>query len=182
MADDAAHQERLESPGAPPLASYEHVTGGLSRPFAGALAGLVAGAAVALVMMVYSSTSGQGAWSVPNLIAVMWAGPDTAGNEVTRATILGVLTYLGASTLMGLAALPFLFGLPPGRTMLAAVTYALAAYPATFAFILTWANPMMVERTELVPTALAYGLFGLVLGWMYLVLRRRRRRWTRIAY
>ena len=51
---------------------------------------------------------------------------------------------------MGIIAVPFIWDLSFGRTVLIAVAYALASYPFVFAFILTWANPLMVERAELV--------------------------------
>lgn len=45
-------------------------------------------------------------------------------------------------------------------------------YPFAFAMFMSWANPIMVERTGLVPMAAAHALFGVVLGFTYLLLRR----------
>ena len=56
--------------------------------------------------------------------------------------------------------------------MLAALSYALASYPVAFATVMTWANPLMIERTGLAPMAAAHALFGIVLGAVYLWLRR----------
>lgn len=55
--------------------------------------------------------------------------------------------------------------------MLAAVSYALASYPFAFALIMSWANPLMVERTSIIPMTLAHMVFGVVLGAVYLALR-----------
>lgn len=60
------------------------------------------------------------------------------------------------------------------RTMLAALSYALASYPLVFAAVLSWANPIMVARSDLVPMTAAHAVFGLALGATYL---RARARW-----
>jgi len=135
------------------------------------VAGLVAGAIMAVFMMVWAAAQGESVWMNPNLIAVMWVGRRAALGGLSWATALGFATHMATSALMGWVALPFVRGLPPGRTVLAAFAYALASYPLVFALVMTWANPLMVERTDLVPMTLAHSVFGLVLGAVYLRLR-----------
>lgn len=138
---------------------------------AGIMAGLVAGVVMAMFMMAWMASHGESVWTNPNLIAVMWVGRDAALGGFSSATLLGFATHLATSALMGWIAIPFIRDLPPGRTMLAAFAYALASYPFAFALIMTWANPLMVERTNLVPMAVGHAVFGLMLGAMYLGLR-----------
>jgi hypothetical protein len=140
---------------------------------AGVLAGLAAGVVMAMGMMGYTAATGRSVWTMPNLIAVMWVGPGALGGP-TWATVLGFATHLTTSALLGVIALPFIRDLPPGRTKLAAFAYALASYPVAFALVMTWANPLMVERTQLLPMTLAHALFGTILGAVYLRLRPQR--------
>lgn len=141
------------------------------RVSAGVVAGLVAGAVIALFVMAWMATTGRSVWTNPNLIAVMWVGPEAALGGFSGATLLGFATHMATSALMGWIAVPFVRDLPPARTVLVSFAYALASYPLVFALVLTWANPLMVERTELVPMTLAHVLFGIVLGAVYLQLR-----------
>lgn len=145
----------------------------MSRVGAGIIAGAVAGLVMALFMMGWMYLTGKNIWTNPNLIAVMWMGPEAAGSGLSLATLVGFATHMVTSMLMGIIAVPFIYDLPPWRTMLAAFSYALASYPVAFATIMTWVNPLMVERTGLVPMAAAHAVFGLVLGGVYLRLRRR---------
>ena len=135
------------------------------------MAGLVAGAIMAVFMMVWAAAQGESVWMNPNLIAVMWVGRGDALGGFSGATVLGFATHMASSALMGWIAVPFVRDLPPVRTLLAAFAYALASYPLVFALVMTWANPLMVERTDLVPMTLAHSVFGLVLGAVYLRLR-----------
>ncbi len=142
-----------------------------TRESAGVVAGLVAGAVMALFMMGWMVASGTSVWTNPNLIAVMWVGREAALGGFSGATLLGFATHMATSALMGWIAVPFVRDLPPGRTILVAIVYAVASYPFVFALVLTWANPLMVEQTALVPMTLAHVLFGIVLGAVYLQLR-----------
>ncbi len=134
----------------------------------GVIAGTVAGLVMAMGMMAYSVVTNGSPWINPNLIAVMWLGPDVAGGELAAATMLGFATHMATSALMGLVAIPWIYRLPPWRTMLAAFAYALGSYPLAFAVFMTWLNPLMVERAGLVPMTAAHALFGVVLGVVYL--------------
>lgn len=146
----------------------------MSRPWAGVLAGFVAGAVMAIGMMAWMAATGQSVWTNPNLIAVMWTRmPPISG--FSGATVLGLATHQLTSALMGWIAVPFLRDLPVGRTFLVAVAYAVASYPLVFALVLTWANPLMVAQSGLVPMTTAHAAFGVVLGGVYLWLRPGRR-------
>lgn len=145
-----------------------------SRVSAGIIAGSVAGLVMAMAMMGYMYWTGQSVWTNPDLIAAMWMGPEVADGRLTLATLVGFMTHMATSALMGVIAIPFIYKLPPWRTMLAAFSYALASYPVAFATIMSWADPVMVERTRLIPMAAAHALFGIVLGAVYLWLRRER--------
>jgi len=138
---------------------------------ASVVAGVAAGAVMAAFVMAWMAASGKSVWTNPNLIAVMWVGRGDALGGFSGATVLGFATHMASSALMGWIAVPFVRDLPPVRTLLAAFAYALASYPLVFALVMTWANPLMVERTDLVPMALAHAVFGVVLGAVYLRLR-----------
>ena len=144
-----------------------------TRTAAGVVAGLAAGVVMAMFMMGWMAAGGASVWTNPNLIAVMWVGREAALGGFSGATLLGFATHLATSALMGWISLAFIRDLPPGRTMLAAFAYALASYPFAFAFIMTWANPLMVERAGLVPMTVGHAVFGVVLGAVYLWLRPR---------
>lgn len=136
----------------------------------GALAGAVAGIVMAAAMMGYMFVRQQSVWTNPNLIAVMWMGPEAANGSFGIATIIGFATHMATSMLMGVIGLLFIAALPRGRTLLAAFAYALASYPVAIAFVMTWANPLFVERTQVVPMTVAHIVFGLVYGWTFLAL------------
>lgn len=142
----------------------------MSRPWAGVVAGFAAGAMMAMGMMVWMAATGRSVWTDPNLIAVMWTGA-APGAGFSGATVLGFATHQATSALMGWVAVPFVRDLPPGRTVLVAIAYAVASYPLVFALVLTWANPLMVEQTTLVTMTIAHAGFGVVLGGLYLRLR-----------
>jgi len=124
-------------------------------------------------MMLLLAVQGRSVWTNPDLIAVMWMGPDVADGRLTGATLVGFATHMATSALMGLVAVPFIAGLSRGRTLLASVSYALASYPLVFAAVLSWANPLMVARAGLVPMTAAHAVFGVVLGATYLRAARR---------
>lgn len=137
---------------------------------AGAAAGIIAGIIMAMAMMAYMYLTGRSIWTNPNLIAAMWMGNSVADGSFSMATSVGFLTHEATSALMGIVAVPFIKNLSFGRTILNSVAYALASYPFVFAFILTWANPLMVERAELLPMSTGHILFGIVFGLLFQLL------------
>ncbi len=128
---------------------------------------------MAIAMMAYMYLTGRSVWTNPDLIAAMWMGNAIANGSFSTATLVGFLTHEATSALMGIIAVPFIWNLSFGRTVLISVAFALASYPFVFAFILTWANPLMVERSELVTMTAAHILFGLVMGVLYIILSSR---------
>ncbi len=145
-----------------------------NRFAAGATAGFIAGLVMAMAMMAYMYLTGRSVWTNPNLIAAMWFGDGVAGGSLSTATIVGFLTHGATSGLMGIVAVPFIRDLSLRRTILVSIAYAVGSYPFVFAFILTRANPLMVERSELVPMTVAHILFGIVLGAVYVGLRPKK--------
>lgn len=140
---------------------------------AGIIAGITAGIVMSAAMMSYMIFIGRSLWTMPNLIAAMWYGEGVAGEHFCTATIAGFLTHVATSILMGLVAIPFLRDLSRKRTVLSGLSYALASYPVVFALVLSWANPLMVERAELLPMTAGHAIFGLVLGLVYHSLQER---------
>ncbi len=145
---------------------------GRDRTAAAIGAGTIAGLVMAIAMIGYLYAQGRSVWTNPNLIAAMWLGNDVADGRLTEATLVGFATHMATSVLMGWVAVSFIQDLSPGRTVLASVSYALASYPLVFVLVLTWANPLMVQRAELVPMILAHVLFGVVLALAYRCLRK----------
>ncbi|MFU8803508.1 MAG: hypothetical protein ACNA8W_06845 [Bradymonadaceae bacterium] len=139
-----------------------------STYLAGIIAGLIAGAIMSVAMMAYMASVGMSVWTNPNLVAVMWLGAEVAGPGFSGATILGFITHMAMSALMGLIAVPFILALSPWRTVAISIFYATASYPIVFTLVITWANPMMFETSDTVPMTLAHVLFGVVLGSAYL--------------
>lgn len=128
------------------------------------IARAVAGLVMAMLIMAYMALVGQSIWTTPNLIAVMWLGESAATGAFGVNTMIGFATHMATSMLMGEIAIPFVAGLPAGRTILAALSYALASYPVAIAAVMSWANPLFVDRTDVVPMTVAHAVFGLVFG------------------
>lgn len=148
---------------------------GRGRRVTGAVvAGLTAGIVMSMMMMAYMAMRGQSIWTMPNLIAVMWLGNEVAGGEFAMPTVVGLITHLVTSALMGFIAIPFIKDLPPARTMLAAFAYSVASYPVAFSAVISWANPLMFQRPRMVPMTVAHAVFGIVLGLVWIG-------WTRIG-
>jgi hypothetical protein len=143
-----------------------------SRAVAGIVAGTLAGLAMTLAVMLYHWLQGKSVWTNPNLIAAMWMGEGVANGRLSPATPVGFATHMATSAVMGWIAVPFIHDLPPWRTVLAAFSYSLASVPAVGAAVISWANPLLIQRSELVPVTVAHTVFGIVLGAGYLWLRR----------
>ncbi len=78
-----------------------------------------------------------------------------------------------ADALMSVVAVPFAAGLPQLRILLVSLTYAPASHPFVFTLVLTWANPLMIQRTGLVEMTASHALSGVAFGALYPVLRMR---------
>lgn len=148
----------------------------MSRRAAGAWAGTAAGLVMAMAMMGWMVATGRSPWTNPNLIAAMWLGDGAANGALGLPTLVGFATHQATSALMGVVAVPLIRDLPPARKRMVSVAYAVASYPLVFALVLSWANPLMVAETSLVPMTLAHGLFGVVMAAVYLRLRPARYR------
>ena len=135
-----------------------------------AIAGTIAGAIMAMAMMVYMYLIGESVWTNPNLISAMWLGNQAANGSLSTATFVGFFIHEATSAVMGIIAVPFIKNLPIWRMLIVSIAYALASYPLVFAFVLTWANPIMVERSELIPMTVMHILFGLTMFIFYKIL------------
>ena len=143
-----------------------------SRRSAALWAGLTAGLPMAMALMVWTRFTAGSAWVFPNLVSALWLGDGAAGRRLGGPTLLGLATHLIASGAVGLGSIPFLRDLPVRRKIATATVLGLAAYPLVFGFVLPWAHPLMLQETSVPPMAFAHALFGLVLGGVYVRLRR----------
>lgn len=112
------------------------------------VAAIVAGLVMAMAMMAYAMLRGESPWTNPDLIAAMCMRERVANGRLGIPTLTGFATHMMTSALMGIVAVPFIYGLPAWRTMLASLSYALASYPLVFVTVMTWADPVMVRCGE----------------------------------
>ena len=140
---------------------------------AAVVAGLVAGTVMSMAMMLVALLRGPSIWSMPNMIAAMWLGPDVATESFGLPTMVGFLTHATTSALMGLVAVPFVAGLSRGRVMLVSPAYALASYPLVFSLVMSWADPIMYQRAPMVQMTWGHLIFGAVFGLTYAKLALR---------
>ncbi len=163
--------------GAEPSKATSPVVAHLERtnPHYGAavVAGLIAGTVMSMAMMLIALLRGQSIWSMPNMIAAMWLGPQVATASFGLPTMVGILTHETTSALMGLIAVPFVAGLSGGRVMLVSLAYALASYPLVFSLVMSWANPTMYQRAPMVQMTWGHLIFGAVFGLVYAKLALR---------
>ena len=145
----------------------------MSRWASGAWAGVVAGMVMAVAMMGWMLVTGRSPWTTPNMISAMWVGEHAALlDSFGGHTILGLATHGATSVLMGLVAVPFIRDLGRVQTLLVSFAYALASYPLVFSLVLRWANPRMVAMSSMLVMTVGHALFGIVMGVVYLRLRR----------
>ncbi len=165
------------------LAGHRAMNGPDSRSsrrkyLAGAGAGLMAGTVMAMAMMMLALFRNQSIWTMPNLIAAIWLGPDVATGQLGFPTFAGFLTHEVTSTLMGVIALAWVAGLEGRRLLLASLAYALASYPLVFSAVISWANPVMYERTSMIVMTGAHLLYGIVFAAGYSLFLGKRNKST----
>lgn len=141
-----------------------------------AVAGVIAGTAMSMAMMVVASLRGQSVWMLPNLIAATWLGPNVATDAPGFPTMVGFLTHEATSALMGVVALPFIATLSRPRVLLVSLAYALASYPLVCSLVMSWANPLMYQRAPMIQMTWGHLIFGAVFGSAYLWLDDRVKR------
>lgn len=125
-------------------------------------------------MMLISVLTGKSAWSLPDLIATMWLGPSAADGSFGLAAVAGMMTHEATSILMGIIAVPFVAKVPRSRVLVISLAYALASYPLVFSFVMSWAAPLMYERTSMIEMTWGHHVYGTVFGTAYLWLTRTR--------
>ena len=139
----------------------------------GIVAGVIAGTAMSMAMMLLAVLRGESVWMLPNLIAAMWFGQSVATDALGLPTVVGFLTHEATSALMGIVAVPFVARLSSGLTLLASLAYALASYPLVFSLVISWANPLMFQRASMIQMTWGHLLFGTVFGAAYVWLAGR---------
>lgn len=144
-----------------------HVRRARPRYLAGVIAGVLAGTTMSMAMMLLALFRGESVWMLPNLIAAMWLGPNVATGALGLPTAVGLLTHEATSALMGIVAVPFVARLSFKRTLLVSLAYALASYPLVFSLVISWANPLMFQRTSMIQMTWGHLLFGAVFGAAY---------------
>ena len=179
----------------------------LSRPRAtalprlagyGALAGLVAGIAMALWQMIDSAATSNGFWTPLNLCmaSFVWRGqaamiekdmmmhPGMSMNMPVAAGHLaaGMILHLAFSVLVGIVFITILFGLrraglgllrtAPGYIG-AAIAGAALLYVVMIYLVLPWANPLMCHMTPRGPFFIGHLIYGLIFGLVAYPLARR---------
>ena len=122
---------------------------------------------MALAMMSYLAWQGRSIWTNADLIAAMWYGERVADGTLTVATLVGMATHFITSALMGMAAVPFISGLPRWKLLLNSLSYAVASYPLVFATIMIWADPIMFRNAAMLPMTVMHAIFGIAFGLLY---------------
>lgn len=137
---------------------------------AGIIGGLLGGAALALVGVLYGLISGIGPWLPVNLVAAtvlrhMQSQPVELLKQFDAlALIVGTVIHLLMSVGLGLI---FSFILPamPGRPLYWGPVIGPVLWVGATVAVLPLINPVMAANVEWVSFALANILYGLVLGW-----------------
>lgn len=149
-----------------PLFTQAGIAASSSAIGAGAVAGLIAGALWAALLMIHDSVTGLGGWLPVRNIAAVWYG---VGAFVGGAAVLvaGLITHSVVSLAWG-AVLGLFVGRQ--RTLGAAagigLFYGALVWAIMTFLVLTWSNPDMYARVMVTPWWWlgAHLLYGLVLG------------------
>lgn len=150
-------------------------------PFAGVIAGVVAGAAYLAAQAFFSATvHGADAWAPLQRISAMLLGPDDLPPSTDHSATLagmGLLIHFGLAVVFG----RFVDLAVRGRVRLDALLRGLAVgvalYAVNFFVVAPLAFPWFEDSRGLT-TLLDHALFGAVAVVVYLQLRRRLPRWV----
>ena len=112
---------------------------------------------------------------IPNMIATMWLG-GAADGGLGVPPMIGMVTHMATSGLMGIVAVPFVAVLPRWRVLLVSLAYALASYPLVFSLVMRWANPLMYERAPMFDMTWGHAVFGVTFAVAFLWIGGRRDR------
>lgn len=133
---------------------------------AGALGGLLAGVAMAIVLMLQSAGAGMGFWFPIHLMSAFYYGEDMVMGGL-GPTVVGLVAHALSSVVLGVVFSLFLKSRTPSSDAVAfglifgVVVWAIRTYVA----IPVW-NPILSDRMDLVPGwwFLAHLAFGGLLG------------------
>ncbi|MEW5987264.1 MAG: hypothetical protein AB1791_11560 [Chloroflexota bacterium] len=137
---------------------------------AGLTGGLLGGAVMALVGIVYGLISGIGVWRPVNLVAatlmrdLQTAPMESVSQFNLAALVVGLVLHLGVSIGLGVV---FSFILPalPGRPLYWSWLIGPLLWVGASVAVLPFLNPVMYAHVEWISFILANVLYGLVLGW-----------------
>jgi hypothetical protein len=140
------------------------------------IAGFLAGMVMSVFTMAVTSMKGMGIWHNPNLIALMWTGQESVSEGFQLTTVLGLLTHIVTSMLMGVISIPFVENKKKLGILLSSLTYSVASYPLVFSFILSWANPKMYESVNFLIMTIGHTIFGIVLGFVFILGKKKKKK------
>lgn len=167
---------RYNSPSMPPLQASRQLLPDVLG-LGGAIAGLGAGIAMALVGLLIALATGTDIWLTPKLIAATLLGPAAAAQPGFAAVpvLLGTLMHLGVAVVLGAVFGVFtrrVFGLPSGFgiPMVSGMIYGLGIWLIAYFIVLPLANPTLLSIYA--PGFIIQNLvYGTVLGLLYGMLR-----------
>lgn len=134
--------------------------------YGGALSGLIAGLAMALVLAIHAQIVGTGFFTPIQAMAAMFMGPEAmAGGFGT--VLMGLIVHLVVSAILGIV---FAFLVNPetsgGYAFFGGLVFALVIWAAMTYLILPGANPVLLSEVMRHPGAWAFSwmVFGGVLA------------------
>jgi len=149
---------------------------GLPDPFAGVLAGLVAGAAYLAAQMAFAATVHGGAgWEPLQRIAAMLLGDDVLpppGNLNVTIGGIGLLIHFGLSIVFGRLVDVLVLGRGTAQALVRGALVGLALYGLDDWIVAPVAFPWF-EQARGLTTLIDHVLFGVVAAAAYVTLRRR---------
>ncbi len=144
----------------------------------GAVAGLIGGAAVSLLVAVASALHGQDVWSGVKVAAYPFMGNRVLSPGFDAAACaLGLLAHFGVSVVWGLLFAGLAFGLPRWATVGFGAVWGLLVLFVMSYLVLPLAGAMRVEELMKVrPAVLEHLTFGVALGLGFLPFQRHESR------
>lgn len=147
---------------------------------AGLWAGLIAGLVFMMMEMgLVWMVQGDSPWAPPHMIAAMALGDDILPAPGTWAPfdmtvmLTAMMIHMLLSAALGVLGAALLRGATMGRALVLGALYGLAIYVLNFYVIAPFAFPWFVMAQNWI-SAFSHVMFGVVLGIVYVALRRTR--------
>lgn len=144
----------------------------IARILAGIHAGVLAGVAILVWMVLISLIAGESAWRIPNLLASVFYGPQALRGGFGRVTLAGISLHLLQCALAAVVFSVWMPEAPYRRTLLVSLLYAAALAWTANSFV--WKS-LYSFLPSLMPAAAVwtgFGLFGLFLSFVPWLRRR----------